>query len=401
MTGAILKLQVSKKMSNKIEKSEKIDFRDVLWNNYFEQLKKFKKQYGHCDVPRNVKRFQTLASWCNRQRVFTKYQRLRVLDERIKKLNSIGFCWSLLDKFFNRDFEALKNYHKEHGHCKVPQKQYPALFKWCVKLRQERKKKEARLTLARIKRLDSLNFEWERIDDRWITSYKALKKYVEKRKKNFVFRDRHKYKKISSFICNCRTSRKTGKLTKDQLYLLNKIGFVWDLYDTRWEQRFEELKQYKKLFGHCNVSKGKQDKDYPVLSEWAIDQRRSYKKKSKLLSSEKIKKLSSIGFNWKASYKPGEQNRIKDIDMLNELKRLQVLLGKTPSILDINKYGKYNSVSYYNHFGGIRIARKKAGLKEFIQSGPKKQKNLSIVNFIGQLTFFYIVAINCCLFGRD
>lgn len=352
-------------MANKINEHNSADYRDVLWNERFEKLKKFKKRYGHCDVPQSEKRFQSLATWCVKQRIYKKFQRLKVPDERITKLNSIGFTWNILDKIFNERFDALKKYYKKHDHCKVTKKQDAVLFKWCTKLRQEKKKQEPRLTKDRIKKLDSINFEWEIIDDRWITSYNALKKHVEKKKQIFDFSDKHK--QIFSFIHNCRVASKAGRLTKDQIDLLNKIGFIWNVYDDRWDKRFEELKKYKKTFGHCNVSQAKRDKDYKELAEWASEQRNNYKNKSQLLNPERIKKLSSLGFSWKPAYKIGEQNRISDTDMLNELKRLNTLLGKTPSILDINKYGRYNSVSYYNHFGNIRNARKKAGLESVIK----------------------------------
>jgi len=47
------------------------------------------------------------------------------------------------------------------------------------------------------------------------------------------------------------------RLTEERMQVLSSIGFVWDVVqadnDARWKKRFEELKEYKAIHGHCNV----------------------------------------------------------------------------------------------------------------------------------------------------
>jgi Helicase associated domain len=74
------------------------------------------------------------------------------------------------------------------------------------------------------------------------------------------------------------------------------IGFVWNIKELRWWNKFEELKAYHKLFGHCNVSQS--DSGYKSLSEWVGNQRGYYKKRKKILSEDKVQKLNELGFNW-------------------------------------------------------------------------------------------------------
>jgi len=360
MTGGILKLH------NEIEKTAFTDYHDGLWYSKFAQLIIFYERHGHCDVPYTKKGYYSLAQWCVRQRYYKKFEYLRLPVERINKLNSIGFCWSISDKMFENKFRQLKSFYNKFGHCNVTPKQNKVLFKWCGKLRQERKTKEKRLTKERIKKLNTIRFEWEVIDSRWMKKYVALKKYVQKNKHFFNFSDIKQHRQLASFVQNLRVKRKAGELKKEKIYLLNKIGFIWNTFDEHWGKRFEELKKYKKRFGHCNVSKGKRDKDYKGLADWVSDQRLNFRKQSPLLTPERIKKLSLLGFSWTPPFKLGEQNRISDTDMLNDLKRLQTLLNRTPSFLDIEKHGKYNVFSYYNHFGNIRKSRQKAGLKSII-----------------------------------
>ena len=422
--------------SNNIENDLKTNYTDYLWNTKFAELKQFWEQHGHCNVPTGKGAYHTLAKWCVAQRTLRNTSPLKFLAYRMELLNSIGFCWNIHDKYFDKHFLNLKVYIKKYGHCEVTEKQDRALSRWCTKLRGERRKKDSRLTEIRIKRLDSIGFEWELLDSRWMKKYYTLEKYLENKKHYFDSKDNKKAKQLKRFISIQRINKKEGVLSKQKIDLLNKIGFIWDVLEYSWEKLFEDLKKYKQKFGHCNVSKskrdknykelaewvlaqrenykkksasltkerinklsnigflwkstylenfwekqfeelnkyknkfghcnvtkGKRDKDYKELGEWVCDQRRYYRKKSASLTKERIKKLSEIGFLWESPFNPDEKISINDTDLLNELKRLQLLLNKTPGVADIKKYGKYSNVAYLRHFGNIRNARIKAGLE--------------------------------------
>jgi hypothetical protein len=352
-------------MKKVIEKDKLQEYYDLKWNNKFAELVKFMKKFGHCDVPFREGRYYSLAQWCIKQRGLKKYEQSKFIDYRLRKLEEIGFCWDVHDKFFESKFIQLKRFYDKNGHCKVSKKD-KILYKWCCKLREERKKNENRLTKERIQKLDSINFDWEIIDSSWLKKYNDLKKVVEKKKNVFDYSGIKKYRQLFSFVHNTRVANKAGKLSDEKINQLNKIGFIWNSYETQWENRFDELKQYKKKYGHCNVSKSKYDIDFLELADWVFDQRKNYKKKNISLTPERIEKLEKLGFNWQAPIKAGKTNLKKDEDLLNDLIRLQTLLKKTPSILDVDKYGKYSHVTYYHHFGGITNARKKAGLEAVI-----------------------------------
>lgn len=66
---------------------------DSLWDKYFNELLIFKTNNGHVNVPRRYKENITLANWVNSQRKNFKTNKLS--QERIDKLNSIGFVWEV------------------------------------------------------------------------------------------------------------------------------------------------------------------------------------------------------------------------------------------------------------------------------------------------------------------
>jgi hypothetical protein len=103
------------------------------------------------------------------------------------------------------------------------------------------------------------------------------------------------------------------RLTEDRMKVLSSVGFVWDVVqadnDARWKKRFEELKEYKAIHGHCNVP---QSTD---LGKWVKMQRENKhetdlkregnqpprKKPKPCLSLDRIEKLESIGFQWRVA----------------------------------------------------------------------------------------------------
>eukprot|EP00957_Ditylum_brightwellii_P171973 13093464-Ditylum_brightwellii.AAC.1 len=91
-----------------------------------------------------------------------------------------------------------------------------------------------------------------------------------------------------------RESYKRNALRSNQLQQLNSIGFIWDLQDHSWKEKFDHLCAFKALKGHCNVSTT--DERNKSLGKWVNTQRVLYKKN--VLSSNRLQQLNSIGFTW-------------------------------------------------------------------------------------------------------
>ena len=69
---------------------ERLDF-DSKWNKMYTALCDFKKEHGHCNVPRYDPQHPGLGRWINTQRT---YHRLKTLKkERVALLKQIEFSW--------------------------------------------------------------------------------------------------------------------------------------------------------------------------------------------------------------------------------------------------------------------------------------------------------------------
>ena len=83
------------------------------WEARFNELLQYKAKHGDCDVP---KRGGKLGEWASKQRVAYKSDSLP--QDRINRLNSIGFNWAVITGR-KGDWE----YKAKHGDCNVSTKQ--------------------------------------------------------------------------------------------------------------------------------------------------------------------------------------------------------------------------------------------------------------------------------------
>jgi hypothetical protein len=78
-----------------------------------------------------------------------------------------------------------------------------------------------------------------------------------------------------------------------------------------WEDRYEQLKEFYKIHGHCNVTQ--HDKSLRSLGNWVSKQRqrkkKGYKTKYSKLSEWQVSKLDEIGFEWDRSNWPQKRKQ--------------------------------------------------------------------------------------------
>jgi len=83
----------------------------------FDELKKFKGQKGHCNVPHSDPENPEFGKLVARQ---LPTGRLSISLERAPKFNSIGFTWSIkLDVRWEIMFEELRKFNEREGQFNV------------------------------------------------------------------------------------------------------------------------------------------------------------------------------------------------------------------------------------------------------------------------------------------
>ncbi|MDB4739198.1 Helicase associated domain protein [Akkermansiaceae bacterium] len=253
------------------------------WDFHFKVLVTYKKEYGDCLVPKQWEN-QKLTRWINKQR--SKKSNLDA--EKIKRLDELGFVWNLRQEAWELKFQALKNYQQKHGNCSVTAANNKELAMWVTT--QRTSKKRNTLNPKKIKRLDQIGFVWVPLEEVWDFQFQSLVAY--QRKYGNCLITPSKDKQLAGWIKTQRKLRRLDNLDSDKINQLDKLGFVWDPLEKRWEYYFQELLFYQKKYGNCMVPSGW--KGDTQLANWVAKQR---SKKSNL-DAEKIKRLDELGFVW-------------------------------------------------------------------------------------------------------
>lgn len=93
----------------------------------FEKLQSYMEEFGNCRVPKRDVNYQTLGAWVGTQRGL--YAKGSLSDDRISKLEGLGFEWDPIKEDWNLKYSELEAYKAKNGDCRVP-----ALYKPNTKL---------------------------------------------------------------------------------------------------------------------------------------------------------------------------------------------------------------------------------------------------------------------------
>ena len=197
---------------------------------------------------------------------------------------------------WNTRFNQLVLFKEENGHCRVPRK-HPQLGIWVMTQRAvyNNKRMDTTFSSDQIKLLNGIGFEWvvSKVVS-WGEWFEELKQYKQVNGNCNVPRNECN-KQLGSWVNRQRIANKKNKLSPEQKERLEGIGFELECRkQVGWDERFEQLKGYKKDHGDCNVPW--KYKANPQLATWVLKQRQ-LRKKGKLLK-ERIESLQGIGFKW-------------------------------------------------------------------------------------------------------
>jgi hypothetical protein len=336
--------------------------RQSNWDYLFDSLKAYKSTHGDTFVPATYPDNPQLGNWVDNQRQLYRMRQEAeesgdnmsyefITDDRIDRLNSIGFVWNANDHAWNLRFEELKQYIAEKGKSCVPGI-YPeneSLGLWVAKQRRTYKVKleamkkrhnqeegidsdsvnETPLSEERIDKLNAVGFIWDVHEAQWLERYEELKRYrrdhgdtlVPKHYSVYPFlgrwvdKQRFDYKRFMAKkkaeegveIEDSEERRELERLaslstgmTEERVRLLDAEDFIWDPFNHAWEQKYNEFCMFVSINGHAAIRSRR--KGYDPLARWAEIQRKNYRKKldgqKTTLTQERIDKLDRIGFIW-------------------------------------------------------------------------------------------------------
>jgi hypothetical protein len=264
----------------------------TLWDENFGQLLAFRDQHKHCNIPMRWANNPQLSLWAEQQRKNWSKETLEAY--RIKELDGIGFIWEPKKAAWEKMFKLLAIYKAQNNHCKVPKGwgQNPELADWVI--RQRREYNNQRLEAEYSSRLSAMGFVWDLEVDAWETGFASLEKFYKIHNHAQISNPYPHNKQLGEWAEAQRRLDKQGKLTVERKERLDSLGFIWNLAEAAWEERFQLFERFREIQGHGKV--GDRDKQLPKLSEWAVIQRREQSKGK--LDPKRQQRLDDAGFVW-------------------------------------------------------------------------------------------------------
>ncbi len=180
-------------------------------------------------------------------------------------------------------FGEAQKFREQNGHANIPT-QHKSLgnwVNWCRSLYREKKLSQERLDL-----LKSINFIWSSNDFIWEQNFLKIKDFINKNGSEVQPAD----KELNKWCSHQRSNFNNNLLSKERINLLTEIGFLWDVNEYLWSQRFTELKSYININGDSFVPYSED------LGKWVSYIRKRYKEQK--ISPNKINQLNQIGFAW-------------------------------------------------------------------------------------------------------
>lgn len=265
----------------------------TYWEEMFARLAEYQRIKAHCNVPQDYPDDPQLGTWASKQR--DSYRAGKMNQERIRRLDQLGFIWEPSDAVWEQMLEALREHKREKGHCKVSRNwpRSPHLAHWV--LRQRQAKKNGTLTEERIRRLQEAGLAWTPQESLWEQRFAELVEYKLEHGHCNVLDDSTEHPELARWVGRQRQFRKASVLDSERIRRLEEIGFQFDPRDTVWEQMFTMLLDYKRRRGNCNVPA--QSSEDRALAAWVRTQRRQ--KKNHQISDERVQRLKAAGFAWK------------------------------------------------------------------------------------------------------
>jgi hypothetical protein len=217
----------------------------TAWENRLSELADYRKFHGHCNVPESYGDTK-LATWVESQghqySLHLEGKASSMTLSRLKGLESVGFERDSHHAFWEGRLSELADYHKIQGHCNVPIKysENSKLGTWVTTQRKQyklrREGNKSKMTIFRIQELESLGFEWSRVQvcsDAWevrlseLTDYRKIHghcnvpiKYSENiQLGTWVMTQRTQYK--------LRREGKPSHMTLPRIQALEILGFRW------------------------------------------------------------------------------------------------------------------------------------------------------------------------------
>ncbi|MEP7170031.1 MAG: Helicase associated domain protein, partial [Bacteroidota bacterium] len=317
-----------------------LDDSETVFEKRYAEMVAYKNKNGHL----NANKKSPLGGYLQRMRYNFKNNKLP--QYQVQKLNEIGFSFEIKESALvkrERHLKALESYYKTHGHCNVAieHKEYSALYSWLSIQRNHFR--QGTLPKNMIEKLELMGIDWklnQKYLHDWDDTYQKVFDYFKKNGSLIIPKKDKIHERLSGWLANQRQQFNKGRLNEEQIGKLKLMNYNFELHTkNKWEERFNELVEFKRINGHMHVPATD-----ILLFRWCIHVRVAFKKER--LSDERIKRFEEIGFRfdphddmWQRSYE-----ELKEFLKTETSENLSLKKPKLVSFININRINYKNGI---------------------------------------------------------
>ncbi len=266
------------------------------WDEKFGEYKAFKEKYNYEPSQNSkVELERSIQKWAGHQR--TAYNKNKLSQDKIDKLNSISFIWNQFEQSWEKSFKEYKEFKEKYNrepNGNSEDESENSLAGW---ISQQRIKYNVnKLSKEKIERLNSIGFTWDVHEFSWSETFNGYQEFKGKYNREPLGTSKVQSEKLfAQWAGDQRKRYKINKLSKDRIKKLNSLNFIWNFSEKSWGQSFKEYKEFKEKYNR-EPNGNSEDESEQLIASWISNQRTRYKINK--LSKERENKLDSIGFVW-------------------------------------------------------------------------------------------------------
>lgn len=265
------------------------------WEEAFSLAEEFYREHGHLNVPRDSQR---LNSWVNNQRA--KYKKNALTTDQYGRLSEIGMAWEL-DDAWAVHYAKAEEYYRKNGHLDIPAE---CVTEDGIKLGQWYRARLSEyqrglLTEKKANQLEAIGIQKDSVLKRnWMQNYTLAKDFYQQNSHLAVDADyvTESGIRLGVWIGSQREKYKQGRLSPEQIALLEDIDMHWDRYEAKWDAYYGYAVDYYNTHGDLFVPADYETADGVKLGAWLSTQRSKYK--SHKLSQKQMARLERLNIVW-------------------------------------------------------------------------------------------------------
>ena len=265
------------------------------WEDAFALAQTYRDQHGDLNVPRTEQRLYT---WLRNQR--TKHRKGLLSSEREMRLSGLGMDWGT-DDAWSVAYEQARTYYRTHGNLDIPATYVTEdgvpLGNWYRTRRREYL--NGTLSDERKRLLEEIGMQTDSVIKRsWEQNYEQAERFFKENghldlRADYVTADGVR---LGKWLGGQRERYKQGKLTKEQIERLERIGMQWDRFDANWDAYYAQAQAYFQAHGDLNVPTEHETQSGLRLGAWLATQRSKYRRFK--LSQKQIQALEDLHIVW-------------------------------------------------------------------------------------------------------